>query len=315
MRNAFVKKLTEMVLADERVCILTGDMGNNLFTDIIDNKPNQFINCGISEAAMVGMAAGLSSKGYIPFIYSIAPFVTSRVLEQIKIDLCYNELPATIIGLGAGLSYGPLGPTHHSLDDIAILRAIPNLNIYLPSCSVQLVNYMDERITSKVPAYIRLGKNDDSELLDSSHIRTGVGKATLIDGGNDALIITAGPIVSEAYKSKDKLKNLGIGCSIVDLGTICPIDSALIKSLTLDSYENWYILEEHGPGGISSIIIEELLLNQNMSDLPRIRAMNTGDLFIHRLGSRDYLLNSLNIDADSLTREIYSDVTHKKNVI
>ena len=313
MRNAFVKKLTDMVLADERVCILTGDMGNNLFTDIIDNKPKQFINCGISEAAMVGMAAGLSSKGYIPFIYSIAPFVTSRVLEQIKIDLCYNEFPATIIGLGAGLSYGALGPTHHSLDDIAILRAIPNLNIYLPSCSVQLVNYMDERMTSKVPTYIRLGRNDETKLLDTSHIKTGVGEATLIDGGNDALIITAGPIVNEAYKSKDKLKNLGIYCSIVDLGTIRPIDSTMIKNLV--SYENWYILEEHGPSGISSIIIEELLLNKDMSNLPHIKAMNTGDSFIHRLGSRDYLLNSLNLDADSLTHEIYTDITHKRHVI
>lgn len=315
MRNDFVQKITELVLSNKKVCLLTGDMGNNLFEDIIRAAPKQFINCGISEAAMVGMAAGLSSKGHIPFIYSIAPFVTLRVLEQIKIDLCYNEFPATIIGLGAGLSYGALGPTHHSLEDIAVLRSIPNLDIYLPSCAKQLVAYMDDRLYSKKPAYIRLGRNEENNMYESSIINTKVGKATYFDGGRDVLVISAGAIVNEALKAKDALHKLNINCSVVDLGTIRPLDSELVKSLLLDSFDTWYILEEHGPNGIYSILLEELLLYQPFYKLPKLISKNTGDQFIHNLGNREFLLSSLGIDAQSLTEEIYLNITAIKDAI
>ena len=120
MRNAFADQLTHLSKKDKRLCILSGDIGNRLFDKFKQQNNNRFINCGIAEANMVGVAAGISKFGFLPFVYTITPFITTRCLEQVKIDVAYHDLPVTIVGTGSGLSYSDLGPTHHSFEDISI---------------------------------------------------------------------------------------------------------------------------------------------------------------------------------------------------
>jgi transketolase len=132
MRNAFADEVTQMAKADTRVVLLSGDIGNRLFDKLRAQSPNQFFNCGVAEQNMMGVASGMGLSGLRPIVYTITPFTTMRCLEQIKVDVAYHGSPVIIVGTGSGLSYASLGPTHHSLEDFAIFRAIPNLQVPLP---------------------------------------------------------------------------------------------------------------------------------------------------------------------------------------
>jgi len=133
MRNSFATEITKLACKNKKIVLLSGDIGNRLFDNFRKLNKNRFYNCGIAEACMTGIASGIASSGLLPITYTITPFNTMRCLEQIKLDICYPNLPVIIVGTGSGLSYASLGSTHHSLEDIAILRSIPNMNILCPS--------------------------------------------------------------------------------------------------------------------------------------------------------------------------------------
>src|SRR5258708_2932501 len=133
MRNAFAAVITELAEQDKRVVLLSGDIGNRLFDKFKSKFPDRFFNCGVAEANMTGMAAGMALCGLRPFTYTITPFATTRAMEQIRVDVCYHNVPVTIVGTGSGLSYASLGPTHHSLEDVGMLRTLANLTIICPA--------------------------------------------------------------------------------------------------------------------------------------------------------------------------------------
>ncbi|PKL75089.1 MAG: transketolase, partial [Candidatus Melainabacteria bacterium HGW-Melainabacteria-1] len=133
MRNAFARTMTRLAQADPRVVLLSGDIGNRLFDDYKSKAPERFLNCGVAEANMTGVAAGMAMLGMRPFTYTITPFVTTRCLEQIRVDVCYHELPVTIVGVGSGISYASLGATHHACEDIALLRVLPQMQVICPA--------------------------------------------------------------------------------------------------------------------------------------------------------------------------------------
>ena len=136
MRNAFAAELVELATMDERIVLLSGDIGNRLFNNFKRECPNRFVNCGVAEANITGMAAGMAMCGLRPITYTISTFNTYRCLEQIRIDICYHNLPVTIVGVGAGLSYAGLGATHQSLEDITMLRMLPNMTVICPGDAV-----------------------------------------------------------------------------------------------------------------------------------------------------------------------------------
>src|SRR6185437_4851159 len=158
MRNAFADEVTKLGASDSRVVMLSGDIGNRLFDKFKDKCPTRFFNCGVAEQNMMGFAAGLAMSGLRPVVYTITPFVTSRCYEQIKIDVCYQEAPVTIVSVGGGLSYASLGPTHHSCEDIAILRALPNLRIVCPGDAWEVRAALRAAVSQDRPTYIRLAK-------------------------------------------------------------------------------------------------------------------------------------------------------------
>src|SRR5215467_4329085 len=138
MRNAFADELTKLGSEEPCVVMLSGDIGNRLFDKFKDRHPGRFLNCGVAEANMTGVAAGMAMCGLRPVAYTITPFVTTRCLEQIRVDVCYHNLPVTIVGVGAGLSYASLNATHHSCEDVAFLRALPNMSIVCPADPVEV---------------------------------------------------------------------------------------------------------------------------------------------------------------------------------
>lgn len=173
MRAAFSDALVALAQRDPKVLLLTGDHGYALFDPFIKACPDQFMNCGIAEQNMVGVAAGLAKAGFRPFVYGLSAFVPIRVLEQIKIDICYENLPVTLVGDGAGLVYAQLGTSHQSTEDIAVLRAVPGINIYSPADRFELTTCMNRAYEEGLPAYLRMGKAD----LGDVH-------ASLSDAGN-----------------------------------------------------------------------------------------------------------------------------------
>ena len=161
MRNAFAATLTELATADERVVLLSGDIGNRLFDPYKQACPGRFLNCGVAEANMTGMAAGMALDGLMPYVNTIATFITRRCYEQVAMDVCLHDLPVRLIGNGGGVVYAPLGPTHLATEDIAIMRALPNMTVVCPADAEEMVRFMDRTLDWPHPIYIRLAKGGD----------------------------------------------------------------------------------------------------------------------------------------------------------
>ena len=161
MRNAFAKEITKIAKKNKKIILLSGDIGNKLFDEFKKTNVKRFINCGVAESNMTTVAAGLANIGFIPLTYTIASFNVYKTVEQIKLDICYQNKPVIIVGVGSGLGYSNLGTTHHSIEDIGVLNSLPNLNIICPADSNELVVLLRQIISSKKPTYLRLGKKNE----------------------------------------------------------------------------------------------------------------------------------------------------------
>ena len=268
MRNTFANVVNELALKDESIVLLSGDIGNKMFDTLKKNCPKQFLNCGIAEANMMSVAAGMALCNLRPIVYTITPFTTIRCLEQIKIGVSYHRAPVIIVGTGSGLSYSELGPTHHSLDDIAILNSIPDINILAPSDSLELANFLKEAIKSPLPTYIRIGKKGEPNLNKSSNeIR--IGKANLLKKGKDFIILGIGPILNEALKASELLNNFGLDVAVASMGSVRPLDDEFLKEIKNKYFRKWISLEEHHiNGGLGSSIME-WIFEKNFSVVPQ----------------------------------------------
>ena len=171
MRDTFVKEITKAAEKNSKIVILAGDIGYKLFDNFIKKFPKRFYNCGVAEANMTTVAAGLALKGFIPITYTIATFNVYKTVEQIKIDICYPNLGVIIVGTGSGLSYADLGSTHHAIEDIGVLRSIPNLNIISPADPIELKSLIPQIIKSKKPIYLRIGKRGEKNIYKKKNLR------------------------------------------------------------------------------------------------------------------------------------------------
>ena len=156
-----MKPWNRLMGSNEKIVFITADLGFKLFDRIAARYPDRVINVGIREATMIGIAAGLSKEGFLPFVYSLVPFVTLRCVEQIRVDLCYNDLPAVLVGVGSGLAYGPNGPTHMGIEDVGVMSALPNLTILSPCDAVEVRMLLPQAVRLKTPVYVRLGRSGE----------------------------------------------------------------------------------------------------------------------------------------------------------
>jgi transketolase len=309
MRDAFAREMTALAAQRTDVTLLSGDIGNRMFDRYKEVAPERFFNCGIAEANMMSLAAGMALSGLRPVIYTITPFTTTRCLEQIRVGVAYHQAPVVIVGTGSGLSYAELGPTHHSLEDLAILRTLPGLNVLAPADSAELVAQLREALDSPHPTYMRIGKKGEAP-LHSEGARLGIGKAHLLRDGTDLLLVGVGPILTEALHAAEALAPAGISMAVASLGGIKPLDDAFLSAMA-ERFRHWLSLEEHGiTGGLGSALLEWLADR----DAPAIRLRRLGvpDAFLHELGNQAYVRRQLGLDAGGLSKKIRLAVEERR---
>ncbi|HEX2548475.1 MAG TPA: transketolase C-terminal domain-containing protein [Gammaproteobacteria bacterium] len=300
MRNAFAKEITSLAQNDSRIVLLSGDIGNKLFDDFKNKAPKRFYNCGVAEANMMGVAAGMALSGLRPIIYTITPFTTTRCFEQIRVDVCYHQAPVIIVGTGAGLSYAELGPTHHSLEDLAILRTLPGMTVAAPCDAVELKYTLQKALTQNNPVYIRIGKKGEPIIHDNL-TDFQLGKAILISDAADVLMLSTGTIISEALEAKEILKNYGISAGIASFPFIKPLDVAFLN-WAADKFRLLISIEEHGLiGGFGSAIAEWNIHRDHPTSILNI---GTPDEFMHETGSQAYARQKYGLVAKNIAEKI-----------
>ena len=305
MRNAFAQELTVIAKKDKKIVLLSGDIGNRLFDKFRKKFPKRFYNCGIAEASMTGISSGLAHLGLRPITYTIATFNTIRCLEQIKLDVCYPDLPVIIVGTGAGLSYASLGSTHHSLEDIAFLRTIPNLNILCPSDPMEVKKLLRDAIKMKCPVYLRLGKKNEPVI---NH-RKRIGNSDIIINGKTNLIISIGNILKEAIETSKKLKKNRVNNSVIDLRYIKPLDEKVLKK-AFKNFKRIFVIEEHFvSGGAGSSIIE--WANKNGFSSNKIYLFGADNKFVHSSGNQVAAREKLGLSSNKIFKRIIKIIKTK----
>lgn len=289
MREKLSDLITEYAVKNPRVVVLSGDHGYALFDSIRRERPDQFINVGVAEQGMIGIAAGLARTGYFPIAYGLSAFLPIRVLEQIKLDLCIAKLPVLLLGDGAGLVYSTLGSSHQCGEDIAALRPMPGITIYSPADEYELeATFREAMERASGPTYLRIGKSDrpavhSAKISSTEYIFT---RKT----GARALIIGTGSMSSTALHIGGEL-----GADAVSLIRLKPFPAEFIAELS--KYERVFVVEEHHEaGGVYSAIAENLLAEEAKgkaapSRRPVVHSISLRDQFAKQCGGHDFALS------------------------
>jgi transketolase len=301
MRDLFIKILEEKVKENDNTVLITADLGFGVLNNFKKNFPKKFINVGVCEQNMIGLATGLSKKGFNVFCYSLGNFPTLRCLEQIRNDAAYHNANIKIVNVGGGYSYGPLGFSHHATEDLSVMRCIPNVKILVPSCNEDVVVFTNYILKNKGLFYFRLDKKRDQDfkILKQKII---FGKISVIKKGVDCAIFSLGGIVNEVYKATKILEKKGINCSVYNCHTLKPFDAGIKKIFM--KYKKIVVVEENSIlGGLNSEIAEQIV----KSNFSNIRYLNFGikDRFLKVTGDRDYLLKKNDLNYINIAKKIF----------
>jgi len=284
LRTTFVNTLKELARQDERVFLLTADMGYSVLETFRDEFPDRFLNTGIAEQNTISIAAGLASRGKIVFVYSIIPFVTMRCFEQIRLDLAYNKSNVKIVGVGAGFTYGSLGSSHHALEDIAIMRSLPNMTVLCPGDPIEARELIKQSYELMGPVYIRLGKNGEPKIHPEGK-KIPLGKAIEISNGDDLILITTSTMLETGKRWVDEWKDENIDVNLISMPSIKPFDDERIhellsKDLPIITFEEHNII-----GGLGSSVAEIIAESDKSVKFKRI---GIPDTFSHYVGQHEY---------------------------
>lgn len=304
MRNTYLKEVYNLAAKDRNVLSLVADNGMIVYDDFRRDFPEQYFNFGISEGHMITAAAGMASCGKIPFAYTIGAFLAYRSFEFIRLDVCLQKMNVKIVGIGAGMSYGYLGPTHHTTEDIAVLRTLPNLTLLSPASAKEtkaLVNYAYEL---NGPVYIRLG-NNLKEKLYPEDVQVIPGKGTILKEGNDIVIFSTGDITYHVMTAARRLEQEGIHATVISMHTIKPFDSQLVVDMAQRSTKLFTVEEHSIIGGLGSAVAEVLTDNGCSAGLKRI---GLNDVFAHGYGNQEQVRKANGLDADGIYNSIKNNL-------
>lgn len=312
MRNAFADELTRLADDDQRVVMLSGDIGFKLFDKFKAKHKGRFFNCGVAEQGMTGMAAGLALCGLRPITYTITPFVTTRCLEQIRIDVCYHRVPVVIAGVGAGLSYASLGATHHALEDIAMLRSLPEMTVVCPADSVETRLALRAAIAWNGPVYLRLGKKGEPD-IHGAPPAFAIGQSITVRHGKDICLLGVGTLLPEVLKAAERLAAKGVSAEVVSFHTIKPLDERRLKE-AFSKFPLVVTAEEHSRiGGLGGAVAE--WLSDHPAPASRLLRLGAGDRFIREAGGQEHARKLFGLDAEGLAASAfaaYEDARSKK---
>jgi transketolase len=302
MRNAFADELTKLGNEDARIVMLSGDIGNRLFDKFKDKHPSRFFNCGVAEANMMGVAAGMAMNGLRPVAYTITPFVTTRCLEQIRTDVCYHEAPVTIVSVGGGLAYSGLGPTHHACEDISFLRSLPNMVVICPGDAHEVRAALRASMQQDRPVYIRMGKKGEPLVHTGPVSDFAIGKAITIQAGSDVCLLSTGNMLPEAVEAGHGLKEHGISAEVVSFHTVKPLDEDCLRN-AFAKFKLVATLEEHSLIGGFGAAVSEWLADTETPAKKFLR-FGTPDAFFKKSGEQEYAREVLGLAAHQIADKI-----------
>lgn len=257
MRNTFVNTLIEVALKDPQVMLLTGDLGYNALEPFFKVLPKQFLNMGVAEQNMMAFAAGLALSGKIPVVYSIATFATLRPYEQIRNDVCYQNLNVKIVGAGAGLTYSQYGATHHAMEDIGLMRLLPRMTVLAPGDPLEVDGAVRAMLAHEGPCYLRIGSRGEPNIHPAAP-KFRIGKGFVLREGADAALIATGNMLHTAAVTTELLRAKGVATRLISMPTVKPLDETLILD-TARKFKYVFTIEEHSViGGLGSAVAEFL---------------------------------------------------------
>jgi transketolase len=301
MRNAFADEITALAESDPRIVLLSGDIGNRLFNDFKERFPDRFYNTGVAEADMIGIAAGLALAGLRPVVYTIASFAVYRAFEQIRVDLCYPNLPVMIVGVGAGLGYASNGPTHHSCEDVAVLRALPNMTVLAPADAWELRSLLRAALQLCGPSYMRIGKKGEP-LVHDTQLKIQIGLALELRTGNDLAILCSGTLLPQVLDVASNMETTGIKTAVFSMHTIKPLDDVLLSRLFRD-VKLVVTLEEHSRiGGLGGAVAEWKA--DHFQANARLLRLGTPDQILHHSGEQEHAREMCGLTVEGMTMAI-----------
>lgn len=301
MRNVFAQELTRLAAEDPRIVLLSGDIGNKLFDGLKAAAPDRVYNCGVAEANMTGVAAGLATFGLRPLTYTITAFATVRCLEQIRVDLCYHNLPVIVVGTGSGLSYTELGPTHHSCEDIGLLRTLPNLTILCPCDPTEVRLALRAALRHEGPVYLRLGKKGEPN-LHATEPGFRIGKAITMREGTEACLLATGNAVELALDVAARLKDQGHSVRVESVHTVKPLDAELLESLRR-AFPVVATVEEHSLIGGLGGAVAEWAADQGPGGF-RLLRFGTEDRYLAEVGTQDWARAQYGLTAERIAKRV-----------
>lgn len=297
-----MKSLFELAENDADIMLLTGDLGFGVFENFEERFSKQYLNVGVAEQNMMGVAVGLAMEGKKIFTYSIGNFPTLRCLEQIRNDACYHELNINIIASGGGFSYGGLGMSHHATEDLSIMRALPGITVVAPCTAWEAGEAI--RLLASMPSvgYIRLDKSSANETENLFNFE--LGKARLLRNGDDFTIIVSGGIAEEVIAAANELSAQGVECKVLSMHTLKPIDAKAIRASCRESKGILTVEENTLIGGLGSAVAE-ICIDQDIYP-KKFKRIGMNDVYSSVVGSQSYLRNYYQMDRHFIINTVHS---------
>ena len=304
MRKTSLNQIYQLAQQDERVIFIGSDLGPGVLSEFKRNIPERFFMEGISEQYIVGMAAGLAFDGFIPYVNTIATFLTRRCFEQLAVDLCMHDLPVRLIANGGGLVYAPLGPTHQAIEDIGILRTLPNMTVVAPCDADEMARLMEASLHWPHPLYIRLAKGGDP-VVSKSELGFEIGKGIHLKNAGDVLFVTTGITTQIGLQASESLSKENIDCGVFHMHTIKPFDYDGLFQAS-ESVKLIITIEEHVlNGGLGSAVLEAF---SDHGLEKKIIRLGIPDVFAKKYGSQELLMSEFGLDQKTIFNLVVSHI-------
>lgn len=308
MRQTSLNMVYELAKRDPRVVFIGSDLGPGTLDKMKNEMPDRFFMEGVSEANIIGLAAGLAMDGYIPYINTIATFLTRRCYEQVAVDLCLHKLPVRLIASGGGLVYAPLGPTHIAIEDIAIMRALPNMTVVAPVDAEEMRRMMPHTLDWPGPIYIRLAKGGDAVVSQADAGFT-LGKPIIMRPLGEIVFVSTGVMTTRCLEAADVLAKQGYSVGVMHAHTIKPLDESAILKAAASARLVVTVEEQSLVGGLGGAIAE-LFVDNHVSN--RLLRLGIPDAFTKKYGSQDDLLASYNLTPSGIVESVLAALAKDK---
>ena len=305
-RDAYAKALEDMAERDRRVCVVINDsLSSAKMKDFKAKYPARFVNVGIAEQIMVGVGNGLANGGMIPYLCGASCFLTARAMEQIKVDMAYSKANVRICGMSSGMAYGQLGPTHHSIEDLAWIRILPNMTVIVPADPVETAAAMQYSLDHVGPMFLRISRIPVRKVHSDDH-KFELGKAVVLRKGSDVTLIANGVAVSRALDAADMLSKSGVEARVLNMSTVKPLDRESVVKAARETGAIVTAEEALSAGGLGGVVAEVLALEHPTP----MRMIGVPDTFAPT-GTAEFLLDHFGISAGGITKAALEVIKHK----